>query len=290
MNVVQAQKVAMSVVSQPQLLGSERLCALRVRQRSVIARAQSVDAGKKSEVEAGSGKEKIYVGKGRFIEDDPTLYPEKTPLTGGFAGGEVGLQSFVAKADVSPKSSGKKDKGTASGPKKGIYVGKGKFVSDDSRSNESKVMKLTGRDSSLVGGFAGGEMGLQEYVSKGEVPFAADGTSGRRQQSPLIVAGIVSIAAVTGGILLTDVSDLGEQLISGSTKVTPAALAEMDENTKLLLEAGVLMIGVVASVIGGKALLGSLKSSIKEGATRFGVLAAFWMVVFIAARFVLDSP
>eukprot|EP00890_Picochlorum_soloecismus_P003619 jgi/Picsp_1/4258/NSC_01767-R1_protein len=289
MNVVQAQKVAVPVVSQPQWLGSERVCALRVRQRSVIARAQSVDAGKKSEVETGSGKEKIYVGKGRFIEDDPNLYPEKTPLTGGFAGGEVGLQSFVAKADISPKSSGKKEKGTASGPKKGIYVGKGKFVSDDSSSSETKVMKLTGRDSSLVGGFAGGEMGLQEYVSKGEIPFA-DGASGRRQQSPLIVAGIVSIAAVTGGILLTDVSDLGEQLISGTTKVTPAALAEMDENTKLLLEAGVLMIGVVASVIGGKALLGSLRSSIKEGATRFGVLAAFWMVVFIAARFVLDSP
>lgn len=89
MNVVQAQKVAMPVVSQPQWLGSERVCALRVRQRSVIARAQSVDAGKKAEVETGSGKEKIYVGKGRFIEDDPTLYPEKTPLTGGFAGGEV---------------------------------------------------------------------------------------------------------------------------------------------------------------------------------------------------------
>jgi len=201
---------------------------------------------------------------------------------------QVGLQSFVAKADVSPKSSGKK--GAASGPKKGIYVGKGKFVSDDSSSNETKVMKLTGRDSSLVGGFAGGEMGLQEYVSKGEITFS-DGTSGRRQQSPLIVAGIVSVAAVTGGILLTDVSDLGERLITGTTKVTPAAaLAEMDENTKLLLEAGVLMIGVVASVIGGKALLGSLRSSIKEGATRFGVLAAFWMVVFIAARFVLDSP
>lgn len=204
-------------------------------------------------------------------------------------GVQVGLKNFVSGVDASPPQGKEKASSSSKGPAKGIYVGKGKFVKEDPSSNESLVMKSTGRDSSLVGGFAGGEVGLQQFVEKGEVPFG-DGQSGRRQQSPLIVAGIVSIAAVTGGILLTDVSDFGEQVISGTTKVSPAALSQLDENTKLLLEAGVLMIGVVASVIGGRALIGSLRSSIKEGATRFAVLAVFWMAVFVAARFVLDSP
>ena len=187
-----------------------------------------------------------------------------------------------------PEASDNNGDGPANRKKKGIYVGKGKFAEDDPKSNQARVMKVTGRDSTLVGGFAGGEVGLQEFVETGVVPFG-DGSS-RRQQSPLIIAGIVSTAAVTGGILLTDVSDFGEQVISGTTKVNPESLAGIDENTKLLLEAGVLMIGVVATVIGGRALIGSMRSSIKEGATRFAILAAFWMAVFIAARFVLDSP
>ena len=236
------------------------------------------------------GTEKIYIGKGQYIVDDPSKYPGRNALTGGFAGGEVGLKNFVAESGIDSvpgNASEKAEPATGKAGKNGIYVGKGRFLKDDS-TNESKVMKMSARDNSLVGGFAGGEVGLKEFVQTGEVPFDEEG-KGRRQQSPLIIAGIVSITAVTGGILLTDVSDFGEHVISGSTEVTPEALSGLDENTKLLLEAGVLMMGVVASVIGGKALLGSLRSSIKEGATRLAVLAAFWMVVFIAAQFVLDS-
>lgn len=236
------------------------------------------------------GVEKIYVGKGRYIVDDPSKYPGRNSLTGGFAGGEVGLKNFVAEngfVSATRQESGNTARAPAKGGKAGIYVGKGRFLNDDA-SNESKVMKMSARDNSLVGGFAGGEVGLKEFVQTGEVPFDEEGKA-RRQQSPLIVAGIVSITAVTGGILLTDVSDFGERVISGSTEVSPDALSGLDENTKLLLEAGVLMMGVVASVIGGKALVGSLRSSIKEGATRLAVLAAFWMAVFIAAQFVLDS-
>lgn len=173
--------------------------------------------------------------------------------------------------------------------KGGLYVGKGRYLPYDPKSNESQVVKATGRDSSLVGGFAGGEVGLRQYIEVGEVPFAPDGVR-RRQQSPLIIAGIVSIAAVTGGILLTDISDVGERLVTGTTSVSPAALAGLDENTKLLLETAVLLVGVVATVVGGRALVGSLTSSIREGAARLTTLAAFWVVVFIAARFILDSP
>lgn len=267
--------------------------------KQMIFSTRVVDQAKSDSAQASSessgaplppGSEKIYVGKGQYIVDDPSKYPGRNALTGGFAGGEVGLKNFVAENGVGSVPQEESDKAAPASSKPGknaIYVGKGRFMKDD-LSNKSKVMKMSARDNSLVGGFAGGEVGLRQFVETGEVPFDEQG-KGRRQQSPLIIAGIVSITAVTGGILLTDVSDFGEHVISGSTEVTPDALSGLDENTKLLLEAGVLMMGVVASVIGGKALLGSLRSSIKEGATRLAVLAAFWMAVFIAAQFVLDS-
>jgi hypothetical protein len=39
-------------------------------------------------------QEEIYLGKGRFIKDDPKKYPSKDEWTGGWAGGETGLWSF----------------------------------------------------------------------------------------------------------------------------------------------------------------------------------------------------
>ena len=211
---------------------------------------------------------------------------------------QVGLKKFVAdsvsngsSANKSSKDSNQRESKTnRSAPKNGLYVGKGRYLPYDPSSNESKVIKSTGRDSSLVGGFAGGEVGLRQYVETGEVPFVKEGGSRRRQQSPLIVAGIVSLAAVTGGILLTDVSDIGEKLITGTTSLNPAALSNVDDNTKLLLETAVLLIGVVATVVGGRALIGNITTGLREGATKLGVLAIFWVAVFIAARFILDSP
>lgn len=149
-------------------------------------------------------------------------------------------------------------------------------------------MKTTGRDSTLTGGFSGGEVGLRKFVETGEVPFAPDG-SRRRQQSPLIVAAVLSASAVTGGLLLNDVSSVGEQFVTGATGASPSALAGLDENTKLILETAVLLFGIVATVVGGRALVGNITSSVKDGAARLATLAVFWVAVFIAARFVLDS-
>lgn len=251
--------------------------------------SEAVKTTKNVEKELADGKARIYVGKGRYIEDDPSKYPGRdNAYTGGFAGGETGLKNFVAKEGIpysSPKSAAAEGAQKASsGKTSGIYVGKGRFVEDD-KSNASKVMKLSARDSSLVGGFAGGEVGLKEFVATGEVPFG----EGKKQQSPLIVAGIVSILGVTGGILFTDLGQFGEEVISGKTNVSPEVLSGLDENTKFLLEAGVLLTGVVASLIGGRALIGSFRKNLAEGVTKFGVLALFWMVVFVAAQFVLDS-
>lgn len=206
---------------------------------------------------------------------------------------QVGLKQFVS--DIGPDAKAAKaikESQSKASPKKSkdsLYVGKGRYLPYDPASNESLVVKSTGRDSRLVGGFAGGEVGLRKYVETGNVPFAPEG-SRSRQQSPLITAAVISAAAVTGGILLTDVSDVGEQVLSGSTSVSPSALAGLDENTKLLLETAVLLVGVVASIVGGRTIVGSLTSSIRDGAARLVTLAAFWVVVFIAARFILDSP
>jgi hypothetical protein len=52
-----------------------------------IVRCCSKDSG---DVQA-KAKEDIYLGKGRFIKDDPKKYPSKTELTGGWAGGEAAL-------------------------------------------------------------------------------------------------------------------------------------------------------------------------------------------------------
>ncbi len=234
------------------------------------------------------GVERIYVGKGNYIEDDPNKYPRRdNAYTGGFAGGETGLKKFVSEQGIpysEAKASGEKRTEKPSKKSGDIYVGKGRYVEDD-KSNTSKVMKLSARDSSLVGGFAGGEVGLKKFVATGEVPFG----EGRQQQSPLIVAGIVSILGVGGGILFTDLGQFGEEVITGKTNVSPEALNGLDENTKFLLEAGVLLTGVVASIIGGRALIGSFRKNMAEGVAKFGVLALFWMAVFIAAQFVLDS-
>jgi len=258
----------------------------------VVTKAESSESSAPAQPQQSKplpdGIEKIYVGKGRYLEDDPSKYPGRDNLyTGGFAGGETGLKNFVAEKGIpysSPAKESKAAKASAKKPAKGVYVGKGKFFEDD-KSNTYKVMKLSTRDA-LVGGFAGGEVGLKEFVATGEVPFG----EGRKQQSPLIVAGIVSLLGVAGGILFTDVGEFGEQVISGKTNVSPEALSGLDENTKFLLEAGVLLTGVVASLIGGRALIGSFKKSLAEGVTKAGVLAVFWIMVFVAAQFVLDSP
>ena len=58
--------------------------------RSLVPCAQSADVDVSNKKSSSAGKQKIYVGKGRYIEDDPKKYPDRNALTGGFAGGEVG--------------------------------------------------------------------------------------------------------------------------------------------------------------------------------------------------------
>lgn len=77
---------------------------------NVLSGWQAVEMAEKPTVvavkEEGSG-ELIYIGfekgdyaprtgrKGRFITADPSQYPDRTPLTGGWPGGEAGLKAWV---------------------------------------------------------------------------------------------------------------------------------------------------------------------------------------------------
>lgn len=67
--------------------------------------------------------------------------------------------------------------------------------------------------------------------------------------------------------------------------------APIDDKTKTLLLAAVALLGVVGTVAGGKALVSSLQSRIstaQENVQKLVIVGAFWLVVFIAARAVLE--
>lgn len=207
---------------------------------------------------------------------------------------QVGLKNFVSQmpggiteeAVKRDNASNVKSK-ARSDLKKGLYVGSGRYLPDDPSSMELLAVKKTGRDSSLTGGFAGGEVGLRQFVETGEVPFAPEG-SGRKQQSPLIVAGIVSAAAVIGGIILSDASDFSEVFFSKI--VSSDAANGLDDNTKNFLKLALLLAGTGGVYLGGRAVIGKVTRNMAEGAQKLLTLTAFWLCVLFAVKIILDSP
>jgi hypothetical protein len=65
-------------------------------------------------------------------------------------------------------------------------------------------------------------------------------------------------------------------------------VAGVDEGTKLLLELALIAVGAVGTIVGGRALVGSVTNSLKLSATRLATLALFWAGIFVAVRYVLD--
>jgi hypothetical protein len=57
-------------------------------------------AAKQEKKKNGSKEEDVYIGQGRYVKDDPKKYPSKTQLTGGWAGGEEGLQKWLEEYEV----------------------------------------------------------------------------------------------------------------------------------------------------------------------------------------------
>ena len=108
----------------------------------------------------GGNDENVYIGKGRFVQDDPKKYAGRDNwFTGGWPGGEKQLKEVFIKEETGASKSGEAKAAERALPDwaKGddeIYVGKGKYVKGDSK-------KFAGRDNLFTGGWAGGEVGLK---------------------------------------------------------------------------------------------------------------------------------
>jgi hypothetical protein len=62
-----------------------------------------------------------------------------------------------------------------------------------------------------TGGFAGGEKGLKQFIETGELKLRDPNAPGsRKQNSNVALAGLLVLAGAGGGLLLNEVTDLGE--------------------------------------------------------------------------------
>lgn len=69
------------------------------------------------------------------------------------------------------------------------------------------------------------------------------------------------------------------------------AQAPIDEKTKTLLVVAIGLLAAVGALAGAKALVDALQNRITSAgdqATKLVVGGAFWLVVFVAARFILE--
>mmetsp|Transcript_12692 Transcript_12692/g.53185 ORF Transcript_12692/g.53185 Transcript_12692/m.53185 type:complete len:208 (-) Transcript_12692:119-742(-) len=99
----------------------------------------------------------VYIGKGRWVKDDPKKYAARDDwFTGGWPGGEVGLkESFIQEPYETPvQSSPLNPLPEDVAGEDTVYLGKGKFVKADAK-------KFAARDNLLTGGWAGGEVALK---------------------------------------------------------------------------------------------------------------------------------
>ncbi|BDA49778.1 hypothetical protein COCOBI_14-3980 [Coccomyxa sp. Obi] len=223
---------------------------------------------------------------------DEEQYPSRTPLAGGWAGGEVGLKQFVQEATKEQQEAPKAEaKGSA---KKGAQPSKAqtapKQVADEPGKYPSK--ESIGPFSGVTGGFAGGERGVQQFVEKGDVELAPEG-QGSRQFSTLIIAGGAAVAASLGGLLLDDGVKLGEEAVeNGGIPGVNLAAAPIDDNTRLLLQIGASLLILVGATIGVRTLAKQVQEGtgkLAEKVLDLGKVGVFWIGVFIAVKFVLES-
>lgn len=281
--------------------------SVRAAAREEVTEAKS----SKGEGSAASGEE-IYIGfekgdyaprtgrKGRVVKDNPEKYPDRTVLTGGWAGGEMGLKQFVKEAPKGEKKPIDVRRETPSGDGKEIYLGfakdelelrksgaKGRFIKDDPRKYPGK--EDLGIFPGITGGFAGGEKGLQEFVKSGDVKLKPAGVT---EFSPIVIAAVVAGGVTTGAILLNSGVLLSEQALNTSLTNASSQGIVVDEKTKLLLNVALALVAVGTLVLGGRAIVKRFQESavqLREDALNSGKVALFWIGVLIAALYVLDS-
>jgi hypothetical protein len=100
----------------------------------------------------------VYIGKGKWIQDDDAKYASRDDwFTGGWPGGEVGLKEGFIQEPFEKPSGGQAEEYDLPEDYKGedtVYIGKGKYVKGDAK-------KFAGRDNLFTGGWAGGEVSLK---------------------------------------------------------------------------------------------------------------------------------
>lgn len=202
--------------------------------------------GKKSPgyVPAGTG-EKLYVGQGKYIEEDKDGLLKKTgrdsQLVGGFAGGEKGLWGYRTILEDDPTIAKKKYEP--------VYGGR----------KGTKEVSLAKDFGGMAGGFPGGEVGVKAYNATGNIPT--------RDAPPTLGWGppVLLLAAIgTAGYYLNPGDPAEEFNAAVSTAVTAksaidASLSPEQEN--LVLEGA----GVVLAAVVGASAVGSVAKKVGEG-------------------------
>lgn len=265
-------------------------------------------------------------------EEDKGKYPERNAFTGGWAGGEKGLMKFIEEFEEQPtderkeklKKAAKKDPSVVSVEFKGkkvearrregsgrdaIYIGKRKggpigdadevYIVDDDRKYPQK--EDMGGFSGVVGGFAGGERGVQQFVDKGEVSLSE---ASREQGSPLVFAILIAAVGTIGGLLITNVTAAGESALNAveggqlgtqanNLKVAGLSLfnssAQLDDSTKILIEVGLFVAGALTTITLGRSAVDSLTTNVRSGFLKSGTLVLFFIAVGVALKFVVEN-
>ncbi|KAK9839827.1 hypothetical protein WJX81_004508 [Elliptochloris bilobata] len=249
-------------------------------------------------------------------EDDASRYPDRNQYVGGWAGGETGLRQWIEEAAEQSERKGgaavtrKATEGSKSEPvvvhKDGeqIYIGydkenidsrrqgaPGRYIQDDI--NKYPAKESIGPLSGVTGGFAGGERGLQQLIEKGKLKLAEPGSNRRREFSSLLLAGGVAATAVAGGLLLDDGLQLGEKVLGqGGLPGVDLRAAPLDGKVKLVLQAAVALMAVGGGVFAVRGLVRRVREgtgALAGKALDAGKVAVFWVAVFAAVKFVLES-
>eukprot|EP00884_Botryococcus_braunii_P003362 jgi/Botrbrau1/13026/Bobra.0389s0018.3 len=254
----------------------------RTRLNTIAQSVQTLDKPSTTSVQAAksdTGSDDVYIGfekgdyaprigrKGRFVKDDPSKYPDRSPFTGGWAGGEAGLKAWVQEYGKTAAAPPTKKKAVEQPPAskvarafgEPIYLGFGKDELEERKAGQrGRVIKddplrypdkeTIGPLTNVVGGFAGGERGLKLFVEEGDF-IIADPEQARKQFSPLVVAAIVSVGVTAAALLLNSVGEVGEQVVGGST-LSRIGSAPVDDNTKTLLYVALGFLGMTATVAG----------------------------------------
>jgi hypothetical protein len=159
----------------------------------------------------------------------------------------------------------------------------GRLIVDDPKKYPGK--EDLGVFNGAVGGWAGGEPGLKQFVRDGEVVLREPGQPGGSQFSPVAVAALMAIGGAGGGLLLNGAVDVGEGVVRGDII---SSAAGVDESTRTLLLAAVAILGGGGAVAAGVGAFKALQERVAGGAQKLAVAAAFWVGVFFAARYVLE--